>query len=343
MRTLLLVLLGGLLAGCTQSSKSTPPPEPNLDGLVTIKRGAGSRYIIDVKSRACMLMIDHAITTRVDCGTLKKNVKQAGKHMAWLKDPSPSEPTVTTRPPTPTPTPTATGPRAQFQALMDAGIKKRGAYRYEMNRDVLDAVLASPMRISRGARIVPAIRNGKPNGLKLYALRPGSFYTRIGLNNGDTVMAINQLPIGSGPDKLLDLYQKIKTQSRFVLSISRRGKPVQLSITIVNRKTPVPATPKTTPTVPAPTTRRGVPSSLWVGMNEANKLYDRMDYEGAIKKAKAVLKDDPRNVRMLRVVVSSYCHMGNAAGAKTYYTRLPARDQTHMRLRCRRLNVDPTK
>src|SRR5690606_21215771 len=35
-------------------------------------------------------------------------------------------------------------------------------------------------------------------------------------------------------------------------------------------------------------------------MDETNKLYDSRDYEGAIAAAQEILKDMPRNVRMLR-------------------------------------------
>lgn len=75
-------------------------------------------------------------------------------------------------------------------------------------------------------------------------------------------------------------------------------------------------------------------------MNEVNKLYDRRDYEAAIAAAQEILKDTPRNVRMLRVVVSSACIMGEEGMAREHYALLPEQDQQHMSVRCRRFGME---
>jgi hypothetical protein len=75
-------------------------------------------------------------------------------------------------------------------------------------------------------------------------------------------------------------------------------------------------------------------------MDETNKLYDSRDYEGAIAAAQEILKDMPRNVRMLRVLVSSACITGEEGLAKEHYAMLPARDQNQMNVRCRRYGVE---
>ena len=73
---------------------------------------------------------------------------------------------------------------------------------------------------------------------------------------------------------------------------------------------------------------------LKVEMDAANKLYDKGDYPGAEEAALEILKDNPRNIRMLRIVVSTSCIMGNAEQAQQYLAQLPNRDQTQMRKRC---------
>ena len=75
-------------------------------------------------------------------------------------------------------------------------------------------------------------------------------------------------------------------------------------------------------------------------MREANKSYDRQNYEEASKAALDILKKHPRNIRMLRVVVSSACFMGDDDVAKKYYKKLPKRDQAHMRIRCTRMKIN---
>lgn len=75
-------------------------------------------------------------------------------------------------------------------------------------------------------------------------------------------------------------------------------------------------------------------------MREVNRLYDRRDYEGALAAAKEMLAVKPGNVRMLRVVVSSACVMGNEEEARASYKQLPPRHQRQMARRCSRYGVD---
>lgn len=76
--------------------------------------------------------------------------------------------------------------------------------------------------LARSARIVPSARNGQPNGFKLYAIRPGSLYSLIGMQNGDTIHAINGHAITT-PDKALEVYTKVRTASHLTIAFSRRG------------------------------------------------------------------------------------------------------------------------
>lgn len=67
---------------------------------------------------------------------------------------------------------------------------------------------------------------------------------------------------------------------------------------------------------------------------EANKAYDRQDFDEARSIATRVLAKDPTNVRMLRIMVSSHCIEGDTANAKTYYDKLPDFDRQQMDKRC---------
>ena len=87
------------------------------------------------------------------------------------------------------------------------------------------------MVTSRGARVVPAVKNGKPDGFKLYAIRPSSPYAALGLQNGDTVHAINNFVLDSMEDAL-DAYQGLRAATSLTIDLTRRGRPVLLSIEI---------------------------------------------------------------------------------------------------------------
>ncbi len=103
---------------------------------------------------------------------------------------------------------------------------------FEVERAELDKILANPMAtLDRAARIVPSSKNGFPNGLKLYAIRPGSVYAAAGLQNGDTVHTINGEDMSS-PDTALAAWAKLKTASKLRVEITRRGAAVTLIYTI---------------------------------------------------------------------------------------------------------------
>lgn len=78
---------------------------------------------------------------------------------------------------------------------------------------------------------------------------------------------------------------------------------------------------------------------LEAAMAEANKAYDRGDYDDAKALAQRMLARDPNNVRMLRIVVSASCIDGDAAAALASYAKLPPGDQAQMRTRCARYGV----
>lgn len=126
---------------------------------------------------------------------------------------------------------TPTGPVDDMQASIESGIKKTGENTYEIDRSLVDKVLANPMAVAKGARVVPAVKNGKPDGFKLYAIRPSSVYAKLGLTNGDTLQAINGFELTSA-DKALEVYTKLREATQLEVEVTRRGKPMTLKYSI---------------------------------------------------------------------------------------------------------------
>ena len=77
-------------------------------------------------------------------------------------------------------------------------------------------------KLLSGVRTRPHFRNGKPDGLALSRIRPGSIFAKLGLRNGDIVQGMNDSSIES-PDDILALYKKLKSGSRVAIQISRKG------------------------------------------------------------------------------------------------------------------------
>ena len=119
----------------------------------------------------------------------------------------------------------------ELQASIDAGIKKIDDNNYEIDKSLVDKVLANPMAVAKGARVVPAVKNGKPDGFKLYAIRPSSVYAKLGLQNGDTLQSINGFDLTSA-DKALEVYTKLREATSLEVDVTRRGKSEKLKYSI---------------------------------------------------------------------------------------------------------------
>ncbi len=128
-------------------------------------------------------------------------------------------------------TPASGENKDDLQSSIDNGIKKIDDNTFEIDKALVDKVLANPMAVAKGARIVPAVKNGKPDGFKLYAIRPSSVYAKLGLTNGDTLQSINGFELTSA-DKALEVYTKLREATSLEMEVMRRGKPVTLKYTI---------------------------------------------------------------------------------------------------------------
>lgn len=127
--------------------------------------------------------------------------------------------------PTP-PTPLPQLPTPAPDPLLDT-ITKVDDDHYQIPKKTLDAILADPSTYARSLRITASIKNGQPNGVKLYAIRPSSPAAHLGFQNGDTVRAVN--------GKALDfatVLGNMPHRGTLVFDITRRGVDQTLTITI---------------------------------------------------------------------------------------------------------------
>lgn len=112
-----------------------------------------------------------------------------------------------------------------------AQIKKVNDTTYEVPEALVDSLLANPMAAAKGARFVPATKDGKPDGFKLYAIRPSSIFAALGLENGDTLNSVDGQDVSSA-DKALEVYTKLRNAKLVKLAITRRGKLLTITYKI---------------------------------------------------------------------------------------------------------------
>ncbi|MDQ3364029.1 MAG: hypothetical protein M3680_01175 [Myxococcota bacterium] len=110
-------------------------------------------------------------------------------------------------------------------------IKQISDTSFQIDRAAFDQALANPMVFAKSARFVPAVKDGKPNGFKLYAIRPGSVLARLGLVNGDALHAINGMRL-DGADQALEAYTRLRQASSWKLEITRGTRTRTLTYSI---------------------------------------------------------------------------------------------------------------
>jgi general secretion pathway protein C len=102
------------------------------------------------------------------------------------------------------------------------GVRQVSDTQYIVSKQELDSTLSNLSNVATQARIVPSFKNGVANGFKLFSIRPGSIYAKIGVQNGDVIRRINGYDINS-PEKALEIYQRLREACRVELELERRG------------------------------------------------------------------------------------------------------------------------
>src|SRR5690606_3564713 len=101
-------------------------------------------------------------------------------------------------------------------------IRKVAENTYEISREDVESQLSNLSALATQARVIPNFKDGKANGFKIFSIRPGSIYQKLGLKNGDVIRKINGYQMDS-PEKALEIYAKLKESPRIEVELERRG------------------------------------------------------------------------------------------------------------------------
>lgn len=95
-------------------------------------------------------------------------------------------------------------------------------YTITVSYDDLQKSLGNINSLLTQVRIRPLIKNGKPDGLVLSHVKPGSIFSKLGLKNGDVVKKIDNKEIKS-PEDAFAFYNRLKSGAALSLEINRGG------------------------------------------------------------------------------------------------------------------------
>jgi general secretion pathway protein C len=104
--------------------------------------------------------------------------------------------------------------------------------KYEVKRSDLLKYTSDMSSLLQQASMIP-IRGpgGEIEGFKFISIQPGSVYTQLGFQNGDTIKAVNGEKIDS-PAKAMELYNALKNSSNIKLTKSRDGRDEEVDYTV---------------------------------------------------------------------------------------------------------------
>jgi len=125
----------------------------------------------------------------------------------------------------------AGGERDRVYANLEAEISKQDATHYTITRKGVEAALGNLSSLSRSMRIVPEVKNGKPNGFRVFAIKPGSLLARVGFQNGDLLQSVNGNDISTA-EKAMGTYAKLRSAGQVHAALLRENKPIAIDIKI---------------------------------------------------------------------------------------------------------------
>ena len=131
----------------------------------------------------------------------------------------------------PAKTPTrATGKRGAANSIvaqLEDKVKKVNDSTWELDRSVLPLLMANPRALG-GARVLPAVKNGKIAGFRVSRLPSRSPVAKIGIKRGDVIRAANGVVLNS-PDVVLEFMTKVQSLNRIKVTVERGGKNIDLT------------------------------------------------------------------------------------------------------------------
>jgi len=111
----------------------------------------------------------------------------------------------------------------------DTGISKK--VNVNLKRDYIDGIIENPLSVISDARVRPYLKNGQTSGLIISHIKRNSVFSKAGLKNGDIIKAINGEEIES-MDNMMGYYENLKNESNINVSITRRGRNMQIDYSI---------------------------------------------------------------------------------------------------------------
>ena len=125
-------------------------------------------------------------------------------------------------------------PAAAGGAAPGAGnerIRKTADNKFLIDRRELESTVANINEVFTQARAVPFFENGKTVGFRVFAIKPGSVFEKIGLQNGDVINRVNGVEL-TDPTKAISLFTELQNEGHIAVDLQRNKQAKNFSYEI---------------------------------------------------------------------------------------------------------------
>jgi len=110
-------------------------------------------------------------------------------------------------------------------------IRKTADDKFVIDRREVEKTVANLNEVFTQARAVPYFEDGKTVGFRVFAIKPGSVFEKIGLQNGDVVQRVNGVEL-TDPTKAISLFTELQNEGHIALDLQRNAQSKSFSYEI---------------------------------------------------------------------------------------------------------------
>jgi general secretion pathway protein C len=103
--------------------------------------------------------------------------------------------------------------------------------RYLVDRREVEHSIENLSTVMTQMRAVPYLRDGKNMGFRVFNIRSGSIFERMGLQNGDVISRVNGTEL-TDPSKALGLLEDMQTADEIRIDLLRKNSPTTFTYTV---------------------------------------------------------------------------------------------------------------
>ncbi len=110
-------------------------------------------------------------------------------------------------------------------------IRKTADNKFVIDRRELESTVANINEVFTQARAVPFFQDGKTVGFRVFAIKPGSVFEKIGLQNGDVINRVNGVEL-TDPTKAISLFTELQNEGHIAVDLQRNKQSKNFSYEI---------------------------------------------------------------------------------------------------------------